>query len=616
MAAGSGPGTGPVAGFCADLRELRRGSGRDPVALASQLKISRTQLYAILNGEIKRPPDWTKFVEPLVQACTSGDPKTMAQWRRRHAVLVDVCEELRRQGRRSGQPGPSASAPAPPKVIRTLRADTAAFTGRSDQIEKITRALSGSPGTVVTIHAIDGMPGVGKTALAVHAGHLLAGQFPDGQLFVDLHAYSVDYRPVDPAEALAGLLRAAGVPPGQIPDGLEERAARWRDQLAGRRVLLVLDDAASAEQVVPLLPGSADCMVLVTSRRRLTRLRRDYGAWTMSLDTLPATEAVTLFTRVAGRPVAGAGQDAAGRLVRLCGYLPLAITILAAALEPAAAPADLLADLEAAQDGLAGIDAQLGDQGLGVAAAFDLSYQALATEARRVLRLLAVTPGADLDAYATAALTGLSVMAARQQLAGLHAHRLIDQPTYGRYRLHDLITDYARARTTAGERGPAIERLLDYYQHAAAEADRRLARHSRPGRRTGSPSRAEIPGFSSQEYAAAWLRAERANLLACISHTRHDQQPARLADLTASLAALLWLDGPWTQGIGLHSDALAASRELADRSGEAYTLSELGDLRLRTGDYPQAVRLLEQSLSILPGPRRPQRRGPCPVPAG
>jgi transcriptional regulator with XRE-family HTH domain len=221
--------------------------------------------------------------------------------------------------RQGATPGAFAAA-----AIRALPRDIAAFTGRQAELAHLMGAMDSlaADGGVVGIHAIDGMAGIGKTSFAVHAAHKLAGSFPDGQFFLPLHAHTQGQRPVDPADALASLLLTAGVAAVQIPPGLEARAGRWRDLVAGRKILLLLDDAASHEQVRPLLPGAAGSVVLVTSRRRLTALE---DATVISLDTLPPEEAAALLARLAARPGLRAGDAAVGEITRLCGYLPLAI---------------------------------------------------------------------------------------------------------------------------------------------------------------------------------------------------------------------------------------------------------------------------------------------------
>ena len=284
-------------------------------------------------------------------------------------------------------------------ATRTLPRDDSNFTGREAELAYLLEALVSiaSNGGVVGIHAIGGMAGVGKTTLAVHAAHRLAASFPDGQFFLPLHAHTPGQRPVEPADALASLLLTAAVPAPQVPPDLEARAALWRDRVADRKILLVLDDAAGHQQIRPLLPGTADSVVLVTSRRRLTALE---DAASISLDILPPGDAAALLARLADRPSVRAGDAAVDEIIRLCGYLPLAIGMLARQLHhhPAWTVAGLAADLAAAKDRLELMHAE----NLSVAAAFDLSYRDLTPGQQRLFRRLGLHPGPDIDAYAVA----------------------------------------------------------------------------------------------------------------------------------------------------------------------------------------------------------------------
>jgi NB-ARC domain len=306
----------------------------------------------------------------------------------------------------------------PPAVaLRTLPRDTAAFTGRTRELDRLVAAVreTATAGGVIGIHAVDGMAGIGKTAFAVHAAHQLAARFPDGQIFLRLHAHTAGQRPVDPAEALATLLLSTGVAPQQILPGLEARSACWRGHLAGKKVLVVLDDAASSDQVRPLLPGAAGCLVLVTSRRRLIALEE---AAPISLGTLPPGEAAGLFARLAGRPSLQPADADVAEVTGLCGCLPLAIRLVAAGLRhhPAWTVTGLAAELATARDRLAAMQAE----DVSVAAAFDLSYQDLTAGQRRLFRRLGLHPGADFDAYGAAALDDTGLRAARQGLEELY----------------------------------------------------------------------------------------------------------------------------------------------------------------------------------------------------
>ena len=484
-------------------------------------------------------------------------------------------------------------------ATQALPRDIGSFTGRQPELRQLADLTAGTQGPgVVSIHAIGGMAGIGKTALAVHAAHQLAPQYPDGQIFLPLHAHTPGQRPVDPTDALASLLMTAGVPAGQIPPGLEARTALWRDWLAGKQLLLLLDDAAGSEQVRPLLPGSAGSLVLVTSRRHLTALE---DAQTLSLDTLPAGEAAELLVRLAARPGLDPGDAEVAEITRLCGHLPLAVGMLARQLHhhPAWTVADLAADLAATRDRLQMLHAE----NLSVAAAFDLSYAELTPAAQRLFRRLGLHLGPDIDAFAAAALDGTGLDAARGHLEALYDQYLITEPARGRYRLHDLIREHARALADRlepdHERDSATARLLDYYQHTAALADVLIARQVRPAPASaGSTMPTAVPALASREQALAWARAERASLLACLDHATRTGQHARVIALTAGLAGLLRRDGPWADAVARHKAAIDATEHLGDRLGQAGALTDLGVVRRMTDDYPAAAQALDQALDI------------------
>ena len=465
-------------------------------------------------------------------------------------------------------PGGAAAA------TRTLPRDLASFTGRQRELEELVETAAGSGG-VVGIHAIGGMAGVGKTALAVHAAHRLAPRFPAWQIFLPLHGHTPGQQPVDPADALASLLLTAGVAAGQIPPGLEARMALWRDRLAERQLLLILDDAADSEQVRPLLPGIGGSLVLVTSRRHLSGLE---DATAVSLDILPPQEAAGLLVRLAGLPGLGPDDPAVGEITGLCGYLPLAIGMVARQLHhhPAWTAAGRADELAAAVDRL-GLLGLLATENVSVAAAFDLSYADLAGDKQRLFRRLGLHPGADVDAYAAAALGGTDLGAARRGLEALYDQHLLTEPAQGRYRMHDLLHEHARA--LAGrfdpdrDRDGAIIRLLDYYQHTAARSDALIARQTRPALVDGTIP-AAVHALADQDQALAWARAERANLLACLDHAGAAGQHARVIALTAGIAGLLRRDGPWASAIIRHAAAIKDARYLGDRLGELQALSD------------------------------------------
>ena len=485
----------------------------------------------------------------------------------------------------------------PAMALRTLPRDTARFTGRARELDRLAAAVSGTAATggVIGIHAVDGMAGIGKTAFAVHAAHRLAARFPDGQIFLRLHAHTAGHQPVDPAEALATLLLTTGVAPQQIPPGLEARSATWRAHLAGKKILLVLDDAAGSDQVRPLLPGAAGCLVLVTSRRRLTALEE---AAPISLGTLPPGEAADLFALLAARPGLQPGHRAVAEVTGLCGYLPLAIRLVAAGLRhhPAWAVTDLAAELATTHDRLTAMQAEA----VSVAAAFDLSYQDLTIGQQRLFRRLGLHPGADIDAYAAAALDDTDLRATQRRLGELHDHNLIGEPTRGRYRLHDLLREYARARAAADADNQAtIGRLLDYYLHTTVTASRHtawrpfIADLPLPG-----PAPAWAPELRTEEEAIAWLGTERPNLHACVGCAAAHGHLVHAVRIPVAMGGFLHTQGHWNEAVTLGQAALAAARTAGDSQGQAWALTQLGIVQELTGDYPAATASLTQALQL------------------
>ena len=310
-----------------------------------------------------------------------------------------------------------------PRTRNSLPADKLDFTGRTHERARLVDA------DAAPVRVIDGMPGIGKTTLAVHVAHELRAAYPDAALFIDLHGHSDRHPPMTTADALDALLRMLGVPVEQIPAEPDDRAARWRAELAGRKALLVLDNAADAAQVRPLLPGSPDCLVLITSRRRLAALD---GAQPLSLTVLPPADALALFTGMVGARAA-ADPTATAALLRGCGYLPLAIRILGARLR--ARPAWSVVDILAQQRRLG--ELTTGDR--SVSAAFMVSYRDLPEPSQHLFRFLGAHPGPDLDSRLVAALTDLDADSAEAALEGLVDARLLESIGPGRYHFPDLL---------------------------------------------------------------------------------------------------------------------------------------------------------------------------------
>jgi tetratricopeptide (TPR) repeat protein/transcriptional regulator with XRE-family HTH domain len=577
----------PPVRFGGVLRRLRAAAALTQEELASAAGLSPRAISDLERGMVVTPHKDT--VRLLAEALHLDGPARA---------------EFEAAGR--GRAASSRAGAGEVAAARTLPRDIASFTGRRRELAELMDAAAAAGG-VVSIHTIGGMAGVGKTAFAVHAAHRLAGRFPAGQIFLRLHGHTPGQQPVDPANALGSLLLTAGVPARQIPADPQARTALWRDRLAERRLLLVLDDAADSEQVRPLLPGAGGSLVLVTSRRRLTALE---DARTISLDVLPPEQAAGLLVRLAVRPGLSSADQAVREITRLCGYLPLAIGMLARQLHhhPAWTVAGRAADLAAAVDRLE----LLATENVSVTAAFDLSYTDLDADQQRLFRRLGLHPGAEVDAYAAAALDGTALdgtaldgtglAAARRGLEALYDQYLLTEPAPGRYRMHDLIRDHARA--LAGrldpdhDRDEATERLLDYYQHASAVADALLARQARTSPAAARAMTAAIPALAGHEQALAWARAERASLLACLDHATTTGQHARLIALTTGIAGLLRHDGPWSEAITRHVTAVQAARHVGDLPGQATALTNLGDVRRLADDCPGAIRDLEQGLGI------------------
>jgi tetratricopeptide (TPR) repeat protein len=487
-----------------------------------------------------------------------------------------------------------AAVAAPASVRNTLPRDTSAFTGREAELQELLNAIHGQIGSShpVLVHAIDGMAGVGKTAFAVHAAHQMASWFPDGQLFLPLHAHTPGQRPVEPADALGALLRETGMDPQQVPASPEERERRWRDQMAGKRILLLLDDAVSHHQVRPLIPGLGSSAVLITSRRRLTGLE---DASSLPLDIMPPDQAARLFGHLSGRP--DGEPQATANLMKLAGYLPLAVRLLAAQLRHHRSwtVTRIVAELSAAHDRSAAIGAT--DQ--PVSAAFALTYNRLSRIRQDFFRCLGLHPGIEIDAYAAAALGGTSLAHARTELDALYTEHLIEEPASGRYRLHDLLADYARALAAtdpAAARDAAADRLLEYYQLCAAAAGSHFA--SRPAHRSVAGRAADRgPDLSTREQAVQWMHAEYGNLIASIMLAARTQ-PEKAISLDVAVSQYLSEAGHGVQACEAHQAALTAARLLEDRNGEAGCLMRLGTAQIMVDNYAAAIQTFTSSVSL------------------
>jgi tetratricopeptide (TPR) repeat protein/transcriptional regulator with XRE-family HTH domain len=509
-----------------------------------------------------------------------------------------------------GAVGPKALAAGEFAIPCQLPHDIADFTGRTEVVARLSTLLAGAsdgaPGPAATlVSVIVGGGGMGKTTLAVHVAHRVRARFPDGQLFIDLRG--AEPSPADPGEVLGRLLRALGVDAAAIPEGSDERAGLYRSLLAGRRVLVVLDNAASEAQVVPLLPGSPTCAVLVTSRAALAGLG---GVRLLELDVLGSAEAVALLGRIVGPQRVAAEPTAAGALARLCGYLPLALRVAGARL--AARPHWRLAQLvERLADERQRLD-QLTHRHLGVRASLTLSYQALEPAARLLFGRLGLLEAPDVAAWAAAALLGSPLEQAAELADRLVDARLLevagrDATGQVRYRLHDLVRLYARERAEAEdpptERTAALARALGAWLHLAECADARL------GNPFLEPVYGQAPRWlvdraTSQRLLAdplAFLEAERAGLVAAVAQAACLGMAGFAWELTSALtqffATRVHLD-EWRR---CAEQALAVARQAEDARGEAAALLSLGALHEIFGRHDETIGCWQAALTILRG---------------
>jgi DNA-binding SARP family transcriptional activator/tetratricopeptide (TPR) repeat protein len=501
--------------------------------------------------------------------------------------------------------GPSTQPDRPVAAVnvvpRELPAPIWQFTGRHAELAALADLLEDRPGPrapALVISAIGGTAGVGKTALAVQLAHQVAGLFPDGQLYVNLRGYDPD-KPVAPADALAGFLHALGVQGQQIPDRLDDRARLYRSELAGRRVLVLLDNASDSEQVRPLLPGDPGCAAVVTSRDSLGGLVATNGAHRLDLDVLPVDDAVALLQTLIGERV-DLDPGAAAELAGLCARLPLALRIAAqqAVSRPAATLRELAAELATGR--LDVLDA--GEDRADVRAVFSWSLRQLPDNVASAFALVGLHPGQAFDAYAAAALTGAPVEQARRMLGRLYRASLVQEAGPGRFGMHDLLRAYAReqgaAPATDGQGEQALTRVFDYYLAAATAAMDVLFPAEARQRPRIPPSAAVLPAVSSDADARAWLDAERANLVAAVGHCASHGWPRHATGLAGTLFRYLVNGSHLPEAQAIYGHALHAAREVGDPAAEADALKGLGGVAMMKGRFRDAAGHYQAALAI------------------
>ncbi|QFZ19236.1 AfsR/SARP family transcriptional regulator [Saccharothrix syringae] len=500
-------------------------------------------------------------------------------------------------------PGREAPAPAAEQVVtpRQLPAAPASFVGRHDELARLDAALEGASRTsrTMVISAIAGSGGMGKTWLALHWAHRYADRFPDGQLFVDLRGFSPDREPMNPAVAVRGFLDALGVEPSRVPVAPHAQAALFRSLIADKRVLLVLDNAADTAQVVPLLPGTDSCLVLVTSRNQLSGLISAHGAAHLMLDALPDDEARALLAARLGRARVNTEPQAVEELIRLCGGLPLALSVIAARAGmrpgvPLGAFAAELRDL-----GLQALDE---DPAAGISTVLSWSHRALTREQAAVFALLGIAPGPDIGLHAAANLTGLSPGATRSVLRELEQASLVGRDARGRYRMHDLVRRYAgeaaRRDLPEADRDAALRRVIDFYVQTAHTGHRLLDPHATPVKMDPPvPGCRPLP-LEDDPAAMEWFQAEHGCLLAAQHAAAAIDWSPPVWRLALVMTSFHVRRGHLNDNLRLWQEALVAADRAADPATRVLVLRNIGFAYAKLTRHDEAMAHLERAIAL------------------
>jgi DNA-binding SARP family transcriptional activator/Flp pilus assembly protein TadD len=509
------------------------------------------------------------------------------------ASELSTLDRLLRTGP-ADRPGRDGPADRPGWADRPVQAGRDGPADRDDRSDE----TAADPAALV-VCVISGTAGVGKTALAVRWAHRARKHFPDGQLYLNLRGYDPD-QPMPPGEALDRFLAAIGVTGQDTSLDPDDRAARYRTEIADRRMLIVLDNAASVEQIRPLLPGTSSCVVLVTSRDSLAGLVALHGARRLELDPLPLADAVTLLERLIG-PRVPAEPPTAAALAGQCARLPLALRVAAELVtsRPAAPLSDVVAELADQQRRLDLLDAG-DDARAAVRTVFHWSYQHLPAEPARAFRLLGAHPGADFDGYAVAALVGTDLTSARRLIDLLARAHLIQSTGAGRFGMHDLLRGYASQLAQADDAGMplrlALTRLFDYYRAAAAAAMDCMHPADRHHRPPVAVPDTPVPPLAEPATARAWLDTHRPTLVEACGYGATRGWPGHSVDLAATLYRYLE-GGYYTDALTIHRHALHAARETGDQAGEAHALTDLGAIDRLLGRYGTAGDHLRQAVT-------------------
>jgi DNA-binding SARP family transcriptional activator/tetratricopeptide (TPR) repeat protein len=503
---------------------------------------------------------------------------------------------------------PASLAASPVPVPAQLPPAVPGFAGRGAELASLDAVLAqadrerSAGAAAVVISAVSGMAGVGKTALAVHWAHRVAPQFPDGQLYVNLRGFDPGGQPTEPAEAVRGFLDALGVPEAIIPDGAQAQAALYRSVIAGKRVLVVLDNARDAGQVRPLLPGSPGCLVIVTSRSDLAGLVAAECAHPVSLDLLSTAEASDLLARRLGEARVAGEPEAVREIIDRCARLPLALGIAAAraAARPGFPLAAIAAELRAANGTLDPFGGT--DLATDVRAVFSWSCRALSDDAARLFRLLGLHPGPDITTPAAASLVGLPPDRARQLLTGLAHANLLLEYTPGRYSLHDLLRAYATELADSHDNEPqrqaALNRILDHYLHTAHTAAALLHPHRDPIAIAPAPPGVITQRLTDTKAALTWFTAARHTLLAANALALRLGFDAHTWQLAWAMGDFLAWGCHWPDHHTVHRNALRAAGRAGCKDGLGYAHRALGVADARLGHLADARCHYEHALHL------------------
>jgi tetratricopeptide (TPR) repeat protein len=598
-----------VAVHAGEIHQDEHGVVGDAITHAFRLldaKAARSALRASDRPMVLIASDW--FFGEVIRHCSHANPDAYRPvWvsvkQTRAAAWVCLPEALRSSA--AGDPALNLPGRMQPELMipRQLPAAVRDFVGRADELDMLTQLLedSGGQSATMVISAITGTAGVGKTALAVHWAQQVRDRFPDGDLFLNLHGYGPGER-LTADQALETILRALGVAAEKIPAEEDAKAATYRSLLTGRRILVVLDNAAESEQVRPLLPGTVGCVIVVTSRNRLSGLVVSDGAHRVDIDRLLEAEAVTLLRQIIGSARVDNERDAAVDIIRSCASLPLALRIAAerVAARPHLTLAEVVADLADEHRRLDMLDTD--DPHTAVRAVFSWSYCALPADLARAFRLLGLHPGPDFGLQAAAAILDTIPATARRMLDRLTGVHLLEEVGRGRYRFHDLLRCYAAEAAceleTDQDRTDATRRMFAWYLRAADDAKRFLL----PQRSDTTELIAHLPywppGFTTSTEALDWCETERVNIVAAVrraSETGHHDLAWRLS---YAFYAFIWARKYWVEWLISYEIALSSARHTHDRIGEALILMSLEFAYSDLGESEKSVAPLQTALEI------------------